>query len=96
MSPVSVVANPTFGSRRWIGPESVAENGPAVAVGDADGEVGPLGDATASGLPVGDPLGPEAGASPAHAVTSSATRHIEIRTRSTVGGDAPGVVTVRS
>jgi hypothetical protein len=81
MSPVSVVANPTFGSRRWIGPESVAENGPVVAVGDADGEGRALGDATAAELFVAGALGAEVGAPPEHAVTSRATRHTVIRIR---------------
>jgi hypothetical protein len=87
MSPVSVVANPIFGSRRWIGPESVVENGPAVAAGDADGEGSTVGEATAAGLGVPDELGAEAEASPVQAVTSRAMRHIVIRIdRPYVGG----------
>ncbi|HEV2250152.1 MAG TPA: hypothetical protein VGT60_06580 [Candidatus Limnocylindria bacterium] len=82
MRPVSVVAKPTFGSSRWIGPESVAENGAAVAVGDAGAEGDALGGlATALALGVADGLGAGAAVLPAQAVTSSAMRPAPIRMR---------------
>jgi hypothetical protein len=80
MSPLSVVANPTLASTRWIGPLRVAENGPGGALGDAAGDADALGATTAAWLGVGGSLGAAAGALPAHAVTSRATRHTVIRT----------------
>jgi len=81
MSPVSVVAKPTFASRRWIGPDSVAENGTDIALGDTVGEGSELGDAGTTVLGGTDALGADSGALPAHSVTSSAMRHMLIRMR---------------
>src|SRR5437660_105431 len=78
MSPVSVVANPTFASSRWIGPASVAENGRLVAAGDAD--AGTVVGGTTEGLcDVAAGLGAAAGRFAAHAARMTAIRQMAIR-----------------